>query len=409
MDQEQPTDNLMEVDSGQVADSDEINLLDLLLVLVKNKKMIVGAMAATFVLACAYTLTLPNIFTATAKLLPPQQEKGGLSSMLSGMGGLAALAGVSAGGNSADMYIGMLQSRSIADVIIERFDLMSKYEWETRAGAYKALGEKVKASADKMTGFITISADDEDPGFAAELANAYVEELRKLNVQINLNSAGRERVFLEERLELVKADLTKAEDRLREFQETNKAIKLDDQATAVIEGISRLKGEVASKEVELGVLLTSQTEQNPQVRALREGLEQLKAQLRKLEDSSAGKQIASDIFIATADVPDLGLRYARLLREFKVQETLYELLTKQFEVAKITEAKDSSALQVLDEAAVPDRKSKPKRSLMVLMATFAVGFIAVFAAFVREFGQRMNEEDRQRWEEIRGLMRLRRG
>ncbi len=391
------------------ANGDEINLLDLLLVLVKHKKMIIGSMAVTFVLACVFTLLMPNIYTATARLLPPQQEKGGLGAMLAGgMGDLAALAGISAGGGSADLYVGMLQSRRIADTIIERFDLMERFEWDTRMGAYQALGQKVNVSVEKKTGFITINVDDEDPQFAADLANAYVEELQKLNVQINLNSAGRERVFLEERLAVVQVDLIRAEEGLKEFQQTNKAIKIDAQASAVIEGISHLKGELASKEVELGVLLTSQTEQNPQVRALREGIGQLKAQLRKLEGSSTGKEVSSDIFIATSDVPDVGLQYARLLRDFKVQETLFELLTKQYEVAKINEAKNTSSLQVLDDAAIPDRKSKPKRSLIVLVTTFFVGFVAIVAAFVREFGQKMGDEDRKRWEEVRELMRFRR-
>lgn len=390
-------------------DDDEINLLDLLLVLARNWKMIVGSMTATFLLACGATLLMPNVYTATARLLPPQQEKGGLGAMLAGMGDLAALAGISAGGGSGELYVGMLQSRRVADTIIERFGLMERYEWEKRADAYKGLAAKVRASADKKTGFIAISVDDEDPQFAAELANAYVEELQKLNVQINLNSAGRERIFLEERLSVVKADLTAAEDRLREFQQTNKAIKIDAQATAVIESIARLRGEIASKEVELGVLLTSQTEQNPQVRAARETVGQLQSQLRRLEESSAGKAVSNNSIITVADVPGVGLQYARLLRDYKVQETLYELLTKQYEIAKISEAKNTSALQVLDEAAVPDRKSKPKRALIVLMATFAIGFLAVLFAFIREFGKRMNDEDRQRWEEIRGLMRIGKG
>lgn len=388
---------------------DEINLLDLLLVLVKNKRMILGSMVAAFVLACGATLLMPNIYTATARLLPPQQEKSGLGAMLSGMGDLAALAGISTGGGSADLYVGMLKSRTVADAVIERFDLMQRFKWEKRDDAYSALEGKITIAADKRTGFITVAVDDEDPRFAADLANTYVDELKRLNVQINLSSAGRERVFLEERLAVVKADLAASEDSLREFQQSNKAIKIDAQATAVIETIARLRGEIASKEVELGVLLTSQTEQNPQVRALREGIGQFKAQLRKLEDSSTGRKVSSDVFISAADMPDVGLQYARLIRDFKVQETLFELLTKQYELAKISEAKNTSSLQVLDTAAVPDRKNKPKRSLIVLMATFAVGFISVLIAFIREFGGKMNEEDRKRWEEIRKLMNPLRG
>lgn len=393
---------------NHLVDDDEINLLELLLVLVKNKFMIIGSMAATFVLAAGVTLLLPNIYTSTARLLPPQQERGGLSAMMAGMGDLAALAGISAGGSSGELFVGMLQSRTVADAVIDQFDLMTVYDQKYRTEMYGKLNKLVNISLGRRDGIITISVDDEDPARAAAIANAYVEELKKLNVRLNLSNAGRERVFLEERLALVQVDLARAEDNLREFQETNKAIKLDSQASAIIEAISRLRGELASKEVELGVLLTFQTEQNPEVKSLREGIAQLKSQLRRLEESPAGSKISDDIFIATSNVPDLGIQYARFLRDFKVQETLFELLTKQYEVAKINEAKNTSSLQVLDEGAVPDKKSKPKRAMIVLLATFAVGFCAVLFAFVREYGQRMDEEDRQRWSEIRRMLWLRR-
>ncbi len=371
---------------------DEINLLELVLVLVKNKYLILGTVAVTFVLTCIVTLLMPNVFTATARLIPPQQDKGRLAGMMSGAGGMAALVGLSPGADTAEYYVGMLQSRAVADVIIERFDLMSRFEWESRDGAYRALRNKVSASVDRNNGFITVQVDDEDPRFAAELANAYVEELQQLHARINLNTVGRERVFLEERLAMVQRDLVRAEDTLRDFQQSNKAIQIDAQAMAVIDSMSRLKGQITAREVELGVLLTSHTEQNPQVRALREGIAQLRAQLRNLQGSSPGARQSADIFITTAEVPDLGLQYARLLREFKVQETLYELLTNQYEVAKINEAKDSWPLQVLDRAYPPDEKSKPRRSRIVLLATFAAGMLAVMGAFVREMLDKADQE-----------------
>ncbi len=392
---------------GEGFDDDEINLLDLLLVLARNWKMIVGTCVATFALACIYTLTLPNIFTATARILPPQQEKGGLSSMLGGMGDLAALAGVRVGGSSGDLYVAMLKSRTIADAVIEQFDLMNAYGQESRSQMYDKLNGLMNVSLGKTDGVISVSVDDQDPRRAAALANAFVEELKKLNVRLNLSTAGRERQFLEERLAVVGRDLAQAEDNLKRFQEEHKAIKLDEQAKGLIEAISRLKGELASKEVELGVLLSYQTEQNPQVRALRESISQIREQIRRLEQSPGGQQVAGDVFFVTSEVPELGLQFARLMRDYKVQETLFELLTKQYEVAKISEAKNTSTLQVLDDAFVPDRKSKPKRSLMVLVATFAAGFLAILVAFVREFGRNLNGEDRQRWEQIKASLRLR--
>lgn len=400
----QPTNN----DPFRPEAEDEINLLDLLLVLSRNWKLIIGTCAATFVLACIISLMRPNIYTATARVLPPQQEKSGLGGMLGGMGDLAALAGVQLGGSSADVYVGMLQSRTLADAIIDQFDLMRVYDQEYRVLMHKRLNNLVNITLGKKDGIIAISVDDEDPQRAAAIANAYVEELKKLNVRINLSTAGRERLFLEERLAVVGRDLEIAEENLKSFQEEHKAIRIDEQTKGLIEAISRLKGEQASKEVELGVLLSYQTEQNPQVRALRESIHQIREQIRRLEQSPGGRQISDDVFFVTSEVPELGLQFARLMRDYKVQETLFELLTKQYEVAKISEAKNTSTLQILDEATPPDRKSKPKRALMVLLATFIAGFLAVLVAFVREFGRNMNDEDRKRWEQIKASLRLRR-
>lgn len=387
--------------------NDEIKFLDLLLVLVNHKKMILVTCVVTFVLACGAMLLMPNIYTATAKILPPQEDKGGLGAMLGGMGDLASLAGVSVGGGSGDLYVSMLQSRTVADAIIDRFDLKTRFEWETRSGAYNALAAKLNVALEMKDGIIEVSVDDKDPHLAADMANAFVEELQKLNVAINLNSAGRQRKFLEDRLTMVKKDLIKAEEGLKGFQETNKAFRIADQAKAIIEAISKLKGALAGKEVELGVLLSYQTEQHPQVKGLKEGIAQIKDQLRKLERSPPGKKVSGDTFIATSAVPELGVQYGRLLREFKVQETLFELLTKQYEVAKIDEAKNTSTIQVLDPAFVPDRKSKPKRSFVVLLLTVVAAFMAVFFAFIREYRVRMLEEDRVRWLEIKKSLQIR--
>ncbi|MEZ4600796.1 MAG: Wzz/FepE/Etk N-terminal domain-containing protein [Syntrophotaleaceae bacterium] len=386
---------------------DEINLLEYLLVIVKHKKMILKSCAVAFVLACIITLLMPNIYTGTARVLPPSESKGGLSAMLGGMSDLAALAGVSVGGSTGELYVGMLKSRTVADAIIDQFDLMEVYDQEYRVKTYAKLEDHVQIALGKDDGIVTVSVEDKDPERAAAMANAFVEELKKVNVKINLSSAGRERLFLEERLKLVKKDLLAAEERLQNFQKENKAIKIDDQANAIIEAIAQLKGELASKEVQLGVLRSSQTEQNPEVIALKEAVAQIKAQLKKLEQSPGGKGVSEDIFIATSAVPELGIQYARVLRDFKVQETLLELLTQQYEVAKINEAKNTSTIQVLDDAIVPDKKTKPKRSLLVLAATFVVGFGALLAAFVREYSERMPEEDKERWEEIKRAVRLR--
>ena len=410
MTKEQKTKNF-EPNQSYDPDDDEINLLDYLFVIVKHKMMIFKSVVAAALLSIVIALLLPNIYISTARILPPASSgQSGLSAMLagSGIGDLASLAGIPVGGASGNLYVGMLQSRTISDAIIDRFNLMEVYDQDYRLKTYDKLADHVTISLGKDDGIISIAVEDEDPKRAADMANAYVEELKKVNIDINLNNAGRERVFLENRLDKVKRNLANAEDRLKEFQEKNKAIRIDDQATAIIDAIATLKGDLASKEIQLGVLLTQQTEQSPEVKSLREGIAQMKSQLRKLEESPSGKKVSDDIFIATSEVPELGVQYARLMREFKVQETLFELLTKQYEVAKINEARNTSTLQILDKGAVPDYKSKPKRSLIILLSIFVVGFLAVIAAFVREYGNRIPEEDRGRWEEIKVLLRFRR-
>ena len=284
-------------------DEKEINLFDYLLVLARHKKLIFGLGLAGFFLALAIALLLPNIYTATARILPPENTDG-VGSMLAEHSALAALAGVSLGGNNtADLYVGMLTSRTISDRIIERFDLMKVYDLDSRTKAREKLGKNVNIIPGRADHIISLSFNDRDPQRAAAIANAYVEELKKLNVQLNLNRAGRERQFLEERLTAVKTDLRNAEDALTQFQKENKAIKLDEQAKSTIDAIARLKGELAKREVDLGVLLSAETERNPQVRAQRESITQLQEQLRMLEQTPTAQKVSGDIFIPTSEMP----------------------------------------------------------------------------------------------------------
>ncbi len=387
-------------------EEDEINLLELVRVIVRRKRTIIILCAFAALLSVAYSLILPNIYTATAKILPPQKESGGgLSALLSQAGGLAGLAGGMGGlGGSSDLYIGILKSRSVADAVIKRLDLLKEYKAKTPDEARNALASAVKVQAGK-DGIISVSSDNKDPKKAALLVNTLVEELGRRSVQLNLSKAGNERVFLEKRLELVKGDLKKAEEDLRRFSEQNKAIKVDAQATASIQGIAQLKAEIVSKEVQLESLRSFQTDESPEIRALRAGIARLKGQLGTM----AGSGRSSDAILSMGSVPNLGLEYARLLREVKIQETIFEQLTKQYEVAKLNEAKDSSSLQVLDEAVAPTKKSKPKRSLIVILSTVSAFFVGIFLVFIQEYFGKMSSEDRAIWQDIRNSCRFRPG
>ncbi|UPU37621.1 Wzz/FepE/Etk N-terminal domain-containing protein [Geomonas paludis] len=386
----------MSMESHERHEENEIDLLALLQVLVKRKMVLIKICGVAVIASVVYSLTLPNIYTATAKILPPQKEAGvGLSALLGQAGALAGLSvsGLS-GGN--DLYIGILKSRSVADAVIRAPEIASGFKGKSLEDARGELNAAVKVQAGK-DGIIVVSADDKDPKRAALLANAFVDELSKTTVRLNLSKAGTERSFLEKRLELVRKDLVKAEDELKEFSQRNRIIQVESQAKASIEGIARLKAELSNKEVQLSVLRTKQTDQSPEVKSLERAVQHLKHELNVLE----GTTVKGSAIPSTGTVPGVGLEYARKLREFKTQEAIYEQLTKQYEVAKISEAKDSSSIQILDEAVVPAKKSKPSRSLIVVM-TCAVSFVfSVIVIFVQEYLSKMSDEDRKTFESIR--------
>ena len=365
-------------------DDDEINLMDLLLVIAKHNRFIIKLTLSVAVLAVIYALLQPNIYTAKTVILPPQQGASTASMLLGQLGGLAGLAGGAAGIKSPnDLHIGMLKSRTIADVLIKRFDLQTLWEAKTREATRKALeGSTVIASG--KDGFITIEYSDKDPQFAATIANAYVEELDRLNSTLAVTEASRKRLFFERQLKGSRANLDAAENALKQTQERTGMIQLEKQGGAIIEAVANVRAQIAAKEVELAGMGAFATPQNPDYRQIQQVIVGLRAQLAKLEANSAG----SDIKVPTGKLPETGLEFLRKTREFKYQETLFELLSKQFEIAKIDEAKDASLIQVVDKALVPEQKSKPKRSLIVILATMMAFFIGVLLAFFKEAAAR---------------------
>ena len=384
--------------SNDKMEEDEINLLDYWRVLVK-RKLIIGLIVAIAIIASViYALMLPPIYASTASILPPQQEGGGgaagIISQLSG--GLGGLAGSFLGGQTpAGQWMAILKSQTIKDTIIQRFDLMKSFEAKTMDEAKKTLDGMVKISKSKEE-VLSITVEDEDPKRAAVLANAFVEELDRVNKGMVTTSGRRMRVFIEKRLNEAKIELTKAEELMKAFQEGNRAVKLDDQSRAIIEAIGIVKGQLMAKEVELQTMLSYATPANPQAEILKTQVEELTEKLRELGEGkkSPGNPSSQDIFIPTAKIPDLALQYVRLLREAKVQQTLYELLTQQYEMARIQEAKDTPTVQVLDEAKVPELKSKPSRRQIVMLSTITAGFFAIFLAFFLEYVEKVRAQEK---------------
>lgn len=375
-----------------MADEDEINLLDYWRVIVKRKSLIGIIVGVAIVSSITYSLIATPRYASTASILPPQQEAP-MASQLSG--GLGALAGGFLGMSTpVDQWLAILKSEAVVDAIIKRFDLMKVFRAQTMDDARRTVTSMVRVSKSKE-GIISVTIEDVDPERASAMANAFVEELDRINKGIVTTSGKRTRVFVEERLKGAKEELGKAEDAIKRFQEANRALKLDDQSKAIIEAIGTVKGQLMAKEVELQTFLSYAMPDNPQAQLLKTQVEELKERLRELEEGKglSDNSVREDIFIPTTRIPDLTLRYTRLLRDAKVQQALFELLTQQYEVARIQEAKDTPTVQVLDVAKIPERRSKPKRTMIVMLSTITAAFAGVFAAFFVEYIARVKKDE----------------
>ncbi len=363
------------VTNHQSPDDDEISLLDLAIVLAKHKWLILGLPFVTAILAVIYALTLPNIYTASTKIFPPQQSQSAASAMLAQLGNLGGLAGGLAGIKSPnDLYIAMLKSRTVADNLIQRFDIMryssAKYPSQARAGLAGATS--ITSGKD---GLITIEVDDKDPKRAAEIANAYVDELFKFTSVLAVTEASQRRLFFERQFAQAKDNLAKAEISARQALQQGGLVKVDDQGRSMVENTARLRAQMTVKEVQIGAMRTFAAERNPDLRLAQQELESLKRELAKIEGAGGAKA-------AESASSGKGIDNLSLLRDMKYYETIYELLAKQYEMAKIDEAKESAVIQVMDKAIEPDRKSKPKRSLIVLLSALVALILGILSAFI---------------------------
>ncbi len=378
----------------EIRQEDDINLLDYWRVLFKRKLLFLVILSTAFILSAIVSLSLPKIYASTTSLLPPQDSGSGaglISSQLpSGLGGFAG--GMLSGKSPIHLWIGILKSRTVFDEIVEQFNLKSLYQVQTVSDARHLLRTQVHIKKSKED-ILSITVEGKNPELITQMANAFVEALDRMNKSILTTSGGRLRLFVEKRLKEAKMALTEAENAVRVFQEKNGAVKLDAQSQAIIGAIGTLKGELMAKEVALQTLLSFATPQNPQVKTLKTEVKELKSALLNLEKGKEGVD-SKGIFIPTDRLPDLGLQYARLLRDAKIHETLYGLLTEQYEMARIQEAKDSSTVQVLDLATIPDENIKPKKRLIVILSTFTAGFFGVFLIFFLEYIEKSKMQSR---------------
>ena len=362
-------DQVKQEDETVTARKEGVDLFDVLLVLSEARRSIAIWVVIFMALGGTFSLLVGPTFSASALILPPQQGQSLSSSMMGQLGSLMALAGGGALKTPADMYIGILESRTIADHLIAKFHLQALYKAKKMEDARISLRRNSRFLASK-DGLIHIVVDDHDPNRASEMANAYVDELYSMNSHLAITEAAQRRVFFDQELADEKNALAIAENDLKQTAEKTGIIQLSGQAEAIIRTLAQLRAEIASREVQISAMRTFATDQNPDTVLVQKQIDSLRDQLSQLEKDPRNPQLSA-VGIPAGQVPAIALEYARKLREVKYHETLFELLSKQYEAARIDEAKAAPIIQVVDRAVPPDKKSGPHR----LWITLGCGFI----------------------------------
>jgi tyrosine-protein kinase Etk/Wzc len=370
----------------RIADESDVSIFDIAIVLAKRKAIIFGLPLLAAVAAAIYSLLVPNVYTATSKILPPQQSQSTASAVAAQLGALG-LGGLTPIKNPSEVYVSMLKSRTVADNLIKHFDLHALYKKNLESHTRAELGKATEITLGK-DGIIAIAVSDLDPKRAAAISNAYIDELRKLTNVLAVSEASQRRLFFEQQFAQARDQLAKAEHAARQALQKGGLANVEGQGRALIDSTARLRGQITVKEVQIGAMRTFAAEGNPELRLAQQELEALKRELGRIEGTGS-------VRVADAASGGTGLDNVRLLRDLKYYETIYELLAKQYEMAKIDEAKDSAIIQVLEAAVEPDVRSHPKRTQMVLIWTFAALFIALIWAFAREALEKARSDPKQ--------------
>lgn len=391
---------LNQIDKGVdpvLANSEEISLLDLLIVLVQNRRLILKITAGITLAGVIISLVLPFKYTATTSILPPQQGNStgaALMAQLSSLGSVASLAGGSLGlKNPNDLQVALLKSRTVEDAMLDRFHLVELYHSKRRSEARKRLEKVVDIDNGVKDGLIRISVTDRNPNRAAEMANGYVEEFKKRTATLAVTEASQRRLFFEQQLGQAKDNLANAEEELKKTEQKTGLIQLDSQARATIELIAGLRAQIAAKEVQISSLRSFATGENPELQIAQQELAGLQSQAEKMGASS---ESATNALVPKGNMQEASLEYIRKLRDVKYFEAIFNLMARQYEIAKVDEAHQGASVQVVDRAIVPDQRSSPKRTLIVLGSIIFGLFLGVIWVLAHEGLNRLSNEPAER-------------
>ncbi len=364
-----------------------------------TRAVIYGLLASTLI-----AFLIPVRYESTARLMPPDSSQpGGLAmaaaALSGGAGGLGGVASEMLGIKStSDIFVGILSSRTVQDKLIQEFDLKKLYGARGMEDARKSLAGRTGISVDRKSQIITITVTDHDPRRAAAMGQAYVEELNRLVAELSTSSARRERIFLEERLRTVNQDLEAAEKDFSQFSSKNTAIDIKEQGKAMVEAAATLQGQYIAAQSELQGLKQIYTDNNVRVRSVQARINELKRQLEKIggkgeNDSAPAGQQQDSLYPSIRKLPLLGVAYADLYRRTRVQEAVFESLTKEYELAKVQEVKEIPAVKVLDSPNIPDRKSFPPRLVIMFLGTALIFGLATAWVFGRTAWDQTDSKD----------------
>lgn len=385
---------------------EEISLLDLLIAITQRRRRIVTVVVCATLIGLILSFVLPTRYTATTSILPPQQNSSVGAALMAQLGSLGSIGSLASGGlglkNPNDLQVALLKSRTVEDAVLDRFHLIDLYRKKRRSDARKKLEKVVDIEDGAKDGIIRISVTDADAKRAADIANGYVEEFKDFSSTLAVTEASQRRRFFEQQMLQAKDNLAKAEEDLKSTEQKTGLIQLDAQARSTIELVANLRAQIAAKEVEINAMRSFETGDNPQLQIAEQQLAGLRAQAQKMGASSEG----ANALIPKGNLQESGLEYIQKLRNVKYNETIFDLLARQYEIAKVDEARQGATVQIVDRAVVPDRRSSPQRTLIVLGFAFLGLVFGVIWSLASESLLRIsqNPAERSRLATLKGLI-----
>ena len=379
-------------------DADELTLFDIFNIVWRRKFLIIIVTGIFGVVSIIYALTRDFTYMAESRILPPSSG-GRIEGIASRLGGLADFVGLPRNATSGQLLIGILQGDSVVDAIIDRFNLMEEFSSDIRLNVRSAILANMQANEDARSGIISIAYIHKDPQTAADIANAFVSELQHKLQEISLADAQQKRNFFETQLMQAQQELNQAEDNMINYQQKSGVVVFESQAQALLASIASLKNQIAAKNVEISSMRSYARQDNPRLKlaqsqldAMNRELQRLEAEQKRSDMEQRSRLISGDSLSSIGQIPELGIEYQRYVRALQFATAKYELMLRQYEGARLSEANDMTAISVVDYATPPDYKYAPRRAIITIVGA-GVGFVlSLFWAFISDYFQSMKKK-----------------